>query len=73
MEKVNIYFVVTHPIQYFVPVYQQLSQSVEVNSEVFFFSDETINGGVDKQFGVKFVWDIPLLEGYRYTFIKNSS
>ena len=73
MEKINIYFVVTHPIQYFVPVYQRLSKERQVNCEVFFFSDETVSGGVDKQFGVKFVWDIPLLEGYRYTFIKNRS
>jgi glycosyltransferase involved in cell wall biosynthesis len=73
MEPVNIYFVVTHPIQYFVPLYQHLSKKENVHVKVFFFSDETLKGGLDKQFGVKFTWDIPLLEGYEYTFVKNRS
>jgi len=73
MEKLKIYFVVSHPIQYFIPLYQRISQIDGIETKVFFFSDETLNGGVDKQFGVKFTWDIPLLEGYSSTFIKNRS
>ncbi len=73
MEKPNIYFIVSHPIQYFVPLYKYLAKNETVNTKVFFLSDETVKGGIDKQFGVKFTWDIPLLEGYDYAFVKNAS
>ncbi len=73
MSKKNIYFVVSHPIQYFAPLYQTMSKDVEFNMKVFFLSDETIKGNLDKQFGVLVKWDIPLLEGYNFEFLKNQS
>lgn len=73
MEKLNIYFVVTHPIQYFAPLYQHLAEKENVNVKVFFCSDETIHGVKDQQFGVNFRWDIPLLTGYEHKFLRNWS
>jgi glycosyltransferase involved in cell wall biosynthesis len=73
MNKLNIYFIVSHPIQYFVPLYKLLAQKEDIDIKVLFFSDETVKGGLDHQFGVKFTWDIPLLDGYEYSFIKNKS
>ncbi len=73
MNKPNIYFIVSHPIQYFVPLYKKLSENNAIHTKVLFLSDETLKGGIDKQFGVKFTWDIPLLEGYEYKFVKNWS
>lgn len=73
MKKTNVYFIVSHPIQYFVPLYKHLAKHENIQSKVLFLSDETIKGGIDKHFGVKFTWDIPLLEGYEYLFIKNAS
>lgn len=73
MEDLNIYFIVSHPIQYFVPLYKQLNTVKGVRSKVLFLSDETLRGVADKQFGVSFTWDIPLLEGYQYSFIANRS
>lgn len=67
----NIYFVVTHPIQYFVPLYRTLARQKDVSLQVIYLTDETLNGGMDKQFGVQFTWDIPLLEGYNYSFLPN--
>lgn len=73
MEQRHIYFVVSHPIQYFVPLYRQLAATPGVQVTVLFLTDETIKGNEDRQFGVSFVWDIPLLEGYTYEFLKNRS
>lgn len=73
MENLNIYFIVSHPIQYFVPLYKHLATVNGVRSKVLFLSDETLKGVTDKQFGVSFTWDIPLLEGYQYSFIPNRS
>ncbi len=67
----NIYFLITHPIQYYVPLYQQMSEDKDLNVKVFYCSDETIKGAIDKQFGVEVKWDIPLLSHYQYTFLKN--
>jgi glycosyltransferase involved in cell wall biosynthesis len=73
MDRPNVYFVVSHPIQYIVPLYKHLAQDPRIHTKVLFLSDETLKGAVDKQFGVKVEWDIPLLEGYEYTFVKNKS
>ncbi|MEI6524128.1 MAG: glycosyltransferase family 4 protein [Bacteroidota bacterium] len=39
--------------------------------EVLFCSDETVKGAIDQEFGIKVKWDIPILEGYNYTFLHN--
>lgn len=65
-------FVNSHPIQYFAPLYQYMvSQNMDV--EVFYCSDETIKGAMDKEFGVAIKWDLPLLKGYTNSFVKNNS
>jgi glycosyltransferase involved in cell wall biosynthesis len=40
---------------------------------VYFCSDFGVTEKFDPGFGVKFKWDIPLLEGYQYKFLKNHS
>jgi glycosyltransferase involved in cell wall biosynthesis len=62
----------SHPIQYFAPLYKFLSEA-KLNLHVYYCSDENIKGITDKQFGVLFKWDIPLLEDYKYTFLPNQS
>jgi glycosyltransferase involved in cell wall biosynthesis len=73
LKKKPIYFVVSHPIQYMVPLYQELEKDETLDVRVFYCSDETLNGSIDKQFGVKIKWDIPLLDGYKFEFLKNNS
>ncbi len=63
--------VISHPIQYQTPVFQELAKDPEIDLTVFFASDESVKGGIDPDFGVPVSWDIPLLEGYKYTFLKN--
>jgi glycosyltransferase involved in cell wall biosynthesis len=69
----RIIFLNSHPIQYFAPLYQQIAKDTDFNLEVLYCSDETLQGATDKQFGVQFKWDIPLLEGYKYIFLRNAS
>lgn len=70
----RIVFINSHPIQYFVPLYQQMTrEEKEIDLTVFYLTDETIQGYRDRQFGTDVTWDIPLLEGYRYKFFKNYS
>jgi glycosyltransferase involved in cell wall biosynthesis len=69
----SIVFLNSHPIQYFVPLYQELAKEPTIELTVLYCSDETLHGATDKQFGVPIKWDIPLLEGYRHHFLKNYS
>lgn len=64
---------VTHPIQYFAPVWRLLAASPGLHVSVYFFSDHSVRGGVDPEFGVKVAWDVPLLEGYAHTFLDRSA
>lgn len=68
----SIIFINSHPIQYFAPLYQKITED-GLDVEVWYCSDESIRGEKDRQFGVNVKWDIPLLEGYRYRFFKNYS
>lgn len=61
----------SHPIQYFSPLYKEMAKSIEM--EVVYYSDASLQATFDKGFGQTIQWDIPLLEGYRYSFLKNYS
>lgn len=61
----------THPIQYYVPWYRALARDVDL--EVFFSHQQTGSGQASAGFGVAFDWDVPLLEGYRHTFLRNTA
>ena len=66
-------FLNSHPIQYFAPLYKEISTKTALSLTVWYCSDESIQGKMDKGFGKAVKWDIPLLEGYHSIFIKNRS
>ena len=63
----------SHPIQYQAPLWRKLAQHPQIDLRVYFCSDYRVTEKFDPGFGVKFKWDIPLLEGYRYKFLQNHS
>jgi glycosyltransferase involved in cell wall biosynthesis len=56
--------VTTHPIQYYAPVFQLLAKEVEL--KVFYTIKR--RKSYDPGFKQEIIWDIPLLQGYDYTF-----
>jgi len=68
----KVIFINSHPIQYFVPLYQYLTKR-GIETEGWYCSDENVKGHFDRQFGTRVAWDIPLLEGYTSRFFKNRS
>ncbi len=72
MSNKKVIIALSHPIQYFSPLFQRLEEQKEQFIKVVYFTDHTL-GGLDRQFGQKITWDIPLLKGYSYHFIKNYS
>src|SRR5882724_272097 len=71
MVKKSISYFISHPIQYFSPLFQALEK--EFDLKVYYLSDASIRGNVDKGFGRSVKWDTPLLEGYQHEFIANMS
>jgi glycosyltransferase involved in cell wall biosynthesis len=72
MRKLAI--LVSHPIQYQTPLFKKISHAKEIELAVYFCWE----GGARKpyfdwQFGQQVRWDIPLLEGYNYKFLRNFS
>jgi len=61
----------THPIQYYAPIFQLLANQLELR--VFYTWGEQSLAKYDQGFGQQIEWDIPLLEGYDYLFLKNIS
>ena len=60
----------THLIQYQIPFFKELAK--QVNLHVFFGSKYGLNTYYDKDFNKKIKWDISLLKGYKYYFLKNN-
>jgi glycosyltransferase involved in cell wall biosynthesis len=59
----------THPIQYFAPLYRRLAQEPSVELTVYYCSAIGAEDSLDQEFGERFRWDVPLLEGYRYRIL----
>ncbi len=68
----SVDYFLSHPIQYISPLLSELSKEVDLN--VYYYSDHGVNqSSFDSGFGKKITWDIPLLDGYKYVFLKNIS
>lgn len=58
----------THPIQYFAPLWTYLAKCGDIEPHVFFASRAGLEQTFDSGFGQNVSWDIPLLDGYEHTF-----
>jgi glycosyltransferase involved in cell wall biosynthesis len=69
MKKLAI--IVTHPIQYYSPLFRKINESGKIELKVFYTWSQAQGKKYDPGFGKEVDWDIPLLEGYDYTFVNN--
>ena len=67
----RIGFLISHPIQYYTPIFRELAKLCELT--VFFAHRQTPQQQAQAGFGVAFDWDIDLLSGYRSEFLENVS
>ena len=64
--------VTTHPIQYNAPWFRLLQETGKVELMVFYtWGQVATEQKFDPGFGKAVQWDIPLLEGYQFTFVEN--
>ena len=66
--------ITSHPIQYNAPLFRLLALREGISIKVFYTWGPTVlQKKFDPGFGRNIEWDIPLLEGYHYSFIENTS
>jgi glycosyltransferase involved in cell wall biosynthesis len=70
---VKVAVFLSHPIQYFSPIWRRLAKDKSLEVTVFYLSDSSIKGGFDPGFGREIKWDVPLLKGYKSVFLKRNA
>ncbi len=72
-EPIRIAFVVSHPIQYYVPLYHKLADRTDLEIKVFFTWHDGSAPQYDPGFSQSLSWDIPLTGGYDYELVPSRS
>jgi glycosyltransferase involved in cell wall biosynthesis len=54
-------------------LFKLLAEKNKIKIKVFYTWEQSKERVYDKKFGKEIKWDIPLLEGYDYTFVKNTA
>ena len=73
-KKKKIIFLLSHPIQYFSPLFVEMTKNEDLDLTVLYCDDYgSRDKNVHPEVGKIAGWDIPLLEGYNYKFLKNNS
>jgi glycosyltransferase involved in cell wall biosynthesis len=67
--RLRVGILATHPVQYYTPWYRELAKIV--NLEVFFAHRQSPEDQAAAGYGVRFDWDLPLLDGYKSRFLEN--
>ena len=65
--------VTTHPIQYYAPVFQRLHQRENIAINVYYTMGEGSAANYDAGFNKYIEWDLPLLKGYPFEWVKNTA
>lgn len=67
----RIGFLISHPIQYYAPIFRELAKRCDLT--VFFAHRQDATQQASAGFGVAFEWDVDLLSGYESRFLANVS
>lgn len=74
MERIKkLAVITTHPIQYNAPLFKKLAEQKSFKIKVFYTWSQSKAKVFDPDFGKERSWDIPMLDGYEYTFVNNIS
>lgn len=68
---VRLAVLITHPVQYFRPVFAALAQEPGIELLVVFGCDHGSRATLDPDFGVRFAWDSGPTEGFAHRFVSH--
>jgi len=72
-ERVRLAFVVSHPVQYYVPLYRRLAQREDISIKVFYTWHQGATAVNDSGFERAIQWDVPLVDGYDHELVPNEA
>lgn len=73
MNKKNILYVISHPIQYQAPLLRLISESPDIDISVIFYWNKAVNAYFDSGFQQHVQWDVPLLSGYSHQYLSDAA
>lgn len=62
--------VLSHPTQHHSPVFRALARQPGIRVRAYYLCDHGIRESNDAGFGVRYTWDVPLLDGYEHEFLR---
>jgi glycosyltransferase involved in cell wall biosynthesis len=71
--RLRLAIIVSHPIQYYAPLYQRLAGRDDLAVKVFFTWHAARAAVGDRGFQIPVAWDISLTDGYEFEAVHNSS
>ncbi len=71
--KFRLAIIAPHPVQYHVPLFREIEKLRYIESMVVYCDDMGISPIYEAEFKAIIKWDIPLLDGYKYNFLRNYS
>jgi len=69
--RYRVLLVATHVVQYASPVFREMARDPRLEIQVAYCSLQGAQRGVDPEFGREVKWDVPLLDGYPWTEVRN--
>lgn len=72
-KNMKLAIVMSHPIQYQAPFLKKIHTGGKIELMTYFLWNFGVKEIFDNQFKQKIKWDIPVLDGYKYKFVKNFS
>jgi glycosyltransferase involved in cell wall biosynthesis len=70
---IRLLILATHPVQYASPQFRAYAEDPRIDVSVAYCSLEGAQASHDPDFDATFAWDVPLLNGYRWTLVPNRS
>ncbi|MEH2397492.1 glycosyltransferase family 4 protein [Nostoc sp.] len=69
---IKLAILLTHPVQYFAPVFRELAQQPNLQLKVFFGCNHGVIPREDPNFGVVFQWDCQPTAGFEHEFLSHN-
>lgn len=71
--RIRVLMLCSHPTQYSSPMWRRMAQDPRLDMLVAYCSLKGAESHIDPDFGVAVAWDVPLLDGHKWTKLRNIS
>jgi len=69
--RFRVLAIASHPVQYASPIFRLMAQHPQLDFHVAYCSMRGAEAAHDPEFGRSVKWDVPLLDGYKWTHVPN--